>query len=679
MSEHQDTPPGDGPRAPAPSLEWGADGAPRSSAFADAYFDRTDPLGETRYVFLDGCALPERWAGRRRFTIGETGFGTGLNFLAATALWIETQATRPPGARLTYFSVEGFPIRAADLERAHAGGPKALRPLAARLRADWPPPYRGRHLIRWPDHGVTLALSFEPIERALEGLEERADAWFLDGFAPARNPAMWRPATLERLVARSAPGARLASFTAAGAVRRALANAGCTVERRPGFSGKRHCIAALAPSAAPVAAAAATVEASRERPPWAIPIEPAPPSARIAVLGGGPAARWASLRLAQVGLAPVRIGPSVDTPPPRALIAPKLTRGTNAYARISAQAFLHAVRALDSIGADAPEIWRARGAELCEGDQETAAELATTLDWPADWLRCDGRGLSAPRAGVIDPSALHRALDRAASAAGARLLTGEVERLERAEGFWRILAPGGRVLTEAETVVIAAGPDSLALTPDGPAAFSVRYAGGRLFLPQATPDFPDRALSYGGFITGDLGDGQALFGASARNADAPETARAAESDAVADSWRRCIARLKPVRPALAEELAGKAPPSSWVGVRATTPDHLPLFGPVPNRARLHSAFAAYTRGARSSIPTLAAAARTMQPGLLLLTALGARGYQLAPLLADDLAQRLTDAPGALSVADRAAVHPARFAARAMARGEPAASGAQTSG
>lgn len=646
----------EGPRTPRPALDWDADGTPRARGFADAYFDRADPVGETRHVFLEGCGLPDGWAGRSRFTIGETGFGTGLNFLLAAKLWAQTSGARPVGASLSFVSIEGFPISVEELARAHARLPDDLQPLAARLRADWPPPYRGRHMIRWPDLGIELTLAFEPVAAALDGLEAPVDAWFLDGFAPARNPEMWGEPVLTRITALSRPCARLASFTAAGAVRRTLEGLGADVTRRPGFAAKRHCIAARAPDGAPSSVGS-------DRPPWARRPPTAEADAEILVLGGGIAARWTTAALAEAGLRPLRLGPAAGDPPPRALIAPKLVRGTNAYARISVLAFLHAVAALDRLAEGATGIWRARGvAAPGVGD-----DLAAALDWPETLLRRTDEGLCFPRAGVIDPAAVHRALETQAAAAGARSRTGEAARIERRDGLWRALDADGRVLAAAERMLIAAGPASLALIPAGEDVAPVRFAGGRLFLPHATADFPSQALAYGGFVSGDLGDGRALLGASARNADDPDAARALETGAVEDSWRRCLDRLAPMRPALADRLRGTAAPESWVGVRATTPDHLPLAGPVPAPAAFIDAFAAYARGARAALPEDPDA--TMQPGLLLLTALGARGYQLAPLLADDLAQQLTGRPGALSAADRAALHPARFLMRAMSRGE----------
>ncbi|MGZ3378405.1 MAG: tRNA (5-methylaminomethyl-2-thiouridine)(34)-methyltransferase MnmD, partial [Phenylobacterium sp.] len=206
------------PDAPQNPLIWTDDGQPRSRLYDDVYFSAEDGLAEARAVFLQGCRLPDAWAGRDRFTVGELGFGTGLNVLALVDLWART---RPPGARLHVFSVEAHPLSADDARRALAHWPE-LSGLAARLTAQWPGQAKGPHRVEFRDLGVILDVAVGEAGEALAGWSGRADAWFLDGFAPARNPAMWSEAVLAGVARRSAPGARAATFTVAGSVRRGL-------------------------------------------------------------------------------------------------------------------------------------------------------------------------------------------------------------------------------------------------------------------------------------------------------------------------------------------------------------------------------------------------------------------------------------------------------------------------
>ena len=228
------------PSAPEGPLAWSDDGQPRSRLYGDVYFSAEDGLAEARTVFLQGCNLPEAWQGRRRFVVGELGFGTGLNVLALIQLWARTH---PPQGQLHIFSVEAHPITADDACRALGRWPE-LAGLSARLLARWPGRARGLHRLELTDLGVILDVAVAEVGAALQGWSGRADAWFLDGFAPALNPAMWREEVLAMVAARSAPGAVAATFTVAGVVRRGLSAAGFVVEKQPGFGRKRERLSA---------------------------------------------------------------------------------------------------------------------------------------------------------------------------------------------------------------------------------------------------------------------------------------------------------------------------------------------------------------------------------------------------------------------------------------------------
>ncbi|ARJ69075.1 tRNA (5-methylaminomethyl-2-thiouridine)(34)-methyltransferase MnmD [Paracoccus contaminans] len=206
------------------ALEWRAAGGgevPVSRRFDDPYFSLAGGLAETRHVFLGGNGLPARLV--PGFHVAETGFGTGLNLLALA------QVAAVP---VRFTSFEAFPMTTAELARAHAAFPE-LAPLAAQLRAAW-----GRDQITVGQ--VTARIVPGDARLTLPTWDGMADAWFLDGFSPARNPELWSGDLLAAVGAHTAPGGSFATYTAAGHVRRALAAAGFEVERAPGFAGKRH-------------------------------------------------------------------------------------------------------------------------------------------------------------------------------------------------------------------------------------------------------------------------------------------------------------------------------------------------------------------------------------------------------------------------------------------------------
>lgn len=220
------------PLRPA-SLTW-REGLPYAADYEDTYFSVVDPEGERRYVFLEQNRLPDRWCKREHFAIAETGFGTGLNLLLLMATF-ETS----PWRQLTYTTFECHPITPEDLARIHGLWPH-LNKQAQALAAVYPPLERGVHRRHLADYRLDLTFVFDDITRGLDPLPGPVDAWFLDGFAPSRNPAMWRPDLLAQVAAHTAPGGSCTTYSAAGAVRRGLAAAGFQVVRAPGFRGKRH-------------------------------------------------------------------------------------------------------------------------------------------------------------------------------------------------------------------------------------------------------------------------------------------------------------------------------------------------------------------------------------------------------------------------------------------------------
>ena len=202
---------------PAPRIDWSG-GTPVAEAFGDPYFSLQDGPGETRHTFLQGNDLYARRAPGLR--VAELGFGTGLNALVTAA--------ECPG--LSYTAFEAFPMARDDMARALAAFPSLD---AAPLLDQWP-----AERIALP--GLDLTLIFGDARRTLPTWRGRADAWYLDGFAPARNPELWEPALLTEVARHTAPGGTVATYTAAGHVRRALAQAGFEVARVPGFGRKRH-------------------------------------------------------------------------------------------------------------------------------------------------------------------------------------------------------------------------------------------------------------------------------------------------------------------------------------------------------------------------------------------------------------------------------------------------------
>ena len=588
-------------------LIWTDDGQPRSRLYDDVYFSAEDGLAEARAVFLQGCGLPQAWSGRTRFTVGELGFGTGLNILALIDLWART---RPSGGRLHVFSVEAHPIAADEARRALAHWPE-LAALAERLTARWPGRAAGPHRIEFPDLGVILDVAVGEVADALSGWSGRADAWFLDGFAPARNPAMWRDEVLALVAARSHAGAVAATFTVAGQVRRGVAAAGFEVARAPGFGRKRERLTARLPGEAP---------------------QPTAPK-RIAIVGAGIGGASAARAVRALGGEAVVFDAegrgSGASGNPAALVTPRLDAGLAEPAQVFAQTFRRAVALYEA----EPGLIVARGALQLATDERDLARFdkvaGSDLFEPGSVQRLTADettarlGEDAPEGLVLrDGLVIEPRLLLAAWAPQVR--EARVARLQLADDGWRLLDGAGEVLDTADSVIVAAGLASLDLAPGLPLS-AVR--GQASFTPM---DDPPPAVAFGGYAI-PTRDG-VLFGATN---DRDDTAR----DLRPEDHRRNLGFLAEGLPMLAARLGG-APLEGRASIRVTTPDYLPVAGAAP----------------------------ASPPGLFVLGGFGARGFCLAPLLAEHVAAQALGAPSPLPKSLAAFVDPARFARRAARRG-----------
>ena len=209
-------------------IAW-RDGVPIATAFDDPYYSLDNGLAETRHVFLAGNDLPARFG--EDFAIGELGFGTGLNFLVSWAAW--DNAGKP--GKLTFTSFEAFPMPTEAMAEALAHFPE-LGPYAEKLLAEWSFAAGATAL----DDGLTLNVILGDARNTVPAWQGAADAWFLDGFSPAKNPELWEPALLQAVATHTKPGGSAATYSAAGHIRRALEDAGFTVTRTSGYGRKRH-------------------------------------------------------------------------------------------------------------------------------------------------------------------------------------------------------------------------------------------------------------------------------------------------------------------------------------------------------------------------------------------------------------------------------------------------------
>lgn len=632
-------------------LDWAA-AAPRSVLFDDIYFSG-DGEAETEHVFIRGNDLPARFSKARSFVIGELGFGAGLNFLKSWALWRRTP--KPAGARLHFFSIEGFPLDPEDMARVHAAWP-ALADLSARLREALAPPAPGLHHLLLDD-GVSLTLGYGDAANMLAGIEGGVDAWFFDGFSPAKNPDMWRPALFEETARLSNPGATFATFTVAGAVRRALAGAGFACEKRPGFAGKREMLSGRLESAAP---------RKSRRAPW---FETARPNrlaagAEIGIIGGGVAgaslafaARCAGLRAAIIEPCGLASGASGN---PAGLIMPRIDLGQGAAGRFFLSAYFHTIRLLTdsrlfSCGGRRSETFNPCGVLLGANDEKERERQQRILNselLPAGWIEERKGGLFFPQAGVVHPPAYVAALARGAELVKARAI----------EIRHDAAAPTVRLDTGAarrfDAVIIANGADALAFA-DARGLPLAAIAGQVDWFAQAPA--PEYALAFGPYAApaANVGNrGGLVIGATYEKAlpgAGAKTSRAAT--------RANIDAVAAFAPDLAAGLEARAA-RPRASLRCQTPDRTPVAGPLPDLSYYAGAYDGVRRGLKREYPP-----GEMIPGTYILSGLGSRGLVTAPLAAAMILAEITGQPAPVDYEASQALHPARFFIRNLKRAQ----------
>jgi tRNA 5-methylaminomethyl-2-thiouridine biosynthesis bifunctional protein len=355
---------------PHADIEW-VDGQPFSRRYGDIYFSREGGLAEKRHVFLQGNDLPERFASlapRQAFTIGETGFGMGLNFLCARQLFEEAAH---PGSSLDYFSVEKYPLDEHELERALAPWPE-FRRYAAELVQRWHRRVPGWNRWSFANGRVRLTLAIDDALTALPEASPCVDAWFLDGFAPSRNPELWTQPVCESIVSASRPGATFATYTCTGWVRRSLEKAGFRATKAPGFGRKREMLRGYLPGSAD---------------------SPRTPASAI-VIGGGLAGCGVASALAAHGvevslveqaqrLAAAASGNSLG------ILHARLSAGMGPLQRFVLASYGHAIALLDEkLPMDG--VARAECGELqlaFSNDEIRRIDRLAALDWPQHILR----------------------------------------------------------------------------------------------------------------------------------------------------------------------------------------------------------------------------------------------------------------------------------------------------
>lgn len=683
----------------SPDLSWNDQGLPVSQQFDDPYFSVENGLEESRYVFLKHNHLPQRWKDHSgEFHIIETGFGTGLNFLMTWQSFAEYK--KQPDSRkrdaqknidpetdwLHFTSIEKFPLGKEELQQAMSLWPELAR-FTELLLQQYPLTIPGFHHLVWPEHKVRLTLIFDDVHNALPQLSGPVHAWYLDGFAPSKNPQMWSDSLFQQMrrINNRSPYVRstVATFTAAGIVRRGIKGAGFDIRKVPGFGRKREMLAGeFSLSCGPE-----QPSFYREKP-WLIPQLPkiptpapqapisnqTPGNDNILVIGAGLAGCSTARALAERGhtvtlIDRLGIGQAASGNPQGGLYI-KLAASDNAmHTQFYLTAFQHSlakVKEISERGTDS-DLWDDCGVlQLAYDDKEQQRQqkflqsnqypealiTPVTAEEASKLAGCPQNqgGLYFPQAGWAAPAKLCEQLCQHPLI---HVEKWDVQSLKQNDDASWLLEDSHNNRRKAAQVVIANAYDAKQLLPD--AYLPVKRIRGQLSILDSSlvPDIKTVlcARSY----MAPARNGLTCLGATYNlNDDEPEVR--------AQDHITNLNHLQDFGPAWAETDA-ESVIQGRVGFRCTTPDYLPMVGCIPDTQRFIEAFRPMVKNAKHIPNTEAPVMR----GLWLNIGHGSRGLASAPLCAELLAAQITNSASPTGQAIEVALWPGRFLLRDMMR------------
>ena len=636
-------------------LEWN-NGTPYCTEFGDVYYSESSGIEETRHVFLRQNQLPQRWQKAERFVIAETGFGTGLNFILTMKTWLQSTTDQ---ACLHFISIEKHPVAPADLSRLARQWPE-LEPFYAELIKLYPPPVPGMHLLELAGGRVRLHLVLDEIEHALERIDFKVDAWYLDGFAPSRNPAMWSDRVFELVARYTVVGGSFATYTSSGAVRRGLTKAGFVVQKVEGFGSKRDMLCGF-------------IFEQRcyvvDQPWYSVPGF-SYREKQAAVIGAGLAGLAVAWSLVKRGwkitLVDRHAGIAGEASGnPAGLLMPRLSQHESLDSRFYINAYVHAIHCLDDLQASVEEqLWFKTGNVLVE-HADKLKQIRDSHRFPEDFIRYVSSDAAENVTGVdLNRDALlfvgagwvhvKRLCEVIKQVCGEALTyrQAQVTDIRFNQVAWDVVDKDTDTVLTAECIVLANGARArqfplLHWLPIEPVRGQVTLA------PQTDTSRKMRcAISAGRYITPAY-EGRHIIGASYRLNNESAVLSASEQQENIDG----INRLVPGMLDNQRERAGR------VACRAVSIDRVPVAGAVPNA----EAYEMDYRDLQHGKPARHYPAGTCLPGLYLSSAHGSRGLTSCFISGELIAAMIAGEPMPVDKDVVDYLNPARFIIRRLKR------------
>lgn len=635
-------------------LSWQGD-TPRSDIFDDVYFSKENGCEEAEYVFLKQNNLPDRWCNVSQFIIGETGFGTGLNFLLTAHRWIHT---RSENSHLFYFSIEKFPLDLNDLKNAHSYWPE-FSEVSSQLLQTYPGNLPGFHSLKFSKLHITLVLMIGDVREMIPQMQCCADAWFLDGFAPAKNPDMWSVEVMQAIAQKSRVGTRFATFTAAGFVRRNLIAAGFDVEKWPGYGRKREMLCG-----------SLVVNQKRSKKnPWFdfSNITHEKPVQQVAIVGGGLAGLSCAWNLAQHGIystifeasSTLASGASGNL---AGIVLPRISLEFDIEGQFYCNEFLSVTAWLDEFKSKYAELnWFKSGVVQIENDRRLRKlkQLKLADEFLQTVVRSDTKDLVGAQldsdviyykhAGYVSPQQLCELLRFDGEQYITVKLNTGIDRVEYKDCQWVLIDKNENTAAQMDKLIIANGYAARQLLKTE--IYTVEKNRGQLSYLSATKESRrlNMPVCYQGYIIPAIHDVHcvgATYGGENSSTELTDS----------DHQQNICA----MQNALDLENFGKGEiVNGRASFRTTTLDHLPVAGPVPDELFYRDAYADICHGKTNKTYPHA----TYLPGLFINVGHGSRGLVSCFSVAQYLTSLITGKPSTYPLELIEKLHPARFLIR----------------
>jgi tRNA 5-methylaminomethyl-2-thiouridine biosynthesis bifunctional protein len=668
-------------------IDWDKQGQPFSEQFEDVYFNTDSGIDESRFVFIEPSRLQERWQKHEgSFTLVETGFGTGLNFLLTWLEWIAFQRSNQKvdsssnesqqSNHLHFISIEKYPLDKEQLAQALKLFPQ-LKDIGEQLIAQYPLLITGFHSLQFEHYNLTLTLVFDDVRHALPQLKGPVDAWFLDGFAPAKNPDMWTSELYSTMAQLSRKDTSVATFTAAGDVRRGLQGNGFKLNKVPGLGMKREIMhGTFTQYQGPLPNKFEHIK------PWLSP--PSKAIKKVAIIGAGIAGCTTAHALARRGIAvTIFDGNGIATEAsgnPQGAMYAKLAAGEATHSDIYVQGYLQALRWLHhhlEIG----DGWDNCGLiQLASTEKETLRQqkFIENTDYPEQLLHLltkeeasaisglnmDNGGLFFPQAGWVSPQRLCQQLTKhplisLQQERITELTESESKSKNQAENKqWQL-----NQYTGYSHVVIACANQSQQLLPNS--YLPTKSIRGQLtYLEQSAMKgvkIPLKTVLCGKGYIAPANNGSYCLGASYNIRDDETEMRLTDHQKnlnYLDDFGQEFQQLH-------QELNNRNAPEfpGRTGFRCTTPDYLPMAGPLVDESTFDEEFTAV----RKNLARYPRQEAKFHSGLYLNIGHGSRGLTSAPLCAELIASYLCEENFPLAKEHAEALLPNRFLIREMVR------------